>query len=239
MNIWNWLTRSRITGGDGANLANRQKYVNAYRNRLRGHYDAARTTDENERHWLNADYLSPNALLKPAVRARVRARARYEAQQNNSYAKGMILTLANDMVGKGPRLQINELSKPAAIKLQKIWSNWAAEIKLAQKLRTMRMAKCVDGEAFALLIVNDKLKSPIKLDIVLIESDRVEEPFEYLRLEDEGTDAIRKDASGNVTHYYVQDHHPGADVTPGAAVGRWVPADSVLHVFRQDRPEQD
>jgi capsid protein len=214
------------------------RYVNRYRKSISAHYDAARTTDENERHWANADALSPNALMSPAIRNRVRIRARYEAQQNNSYAKGMILTLANDVVGKGPRLQFTGLAQTTAVELQQLFADWATEVDLGQKLRTMRMAKCIDGEAFALLTTNPKLKSPIKLDVQLIEADRVEEPFQYLRREEDGTDAVRRDSDGNVTHYYVQSTHPGGVVTDGAWRGEWVAADNVLHVFRQDRPEQ-
>ena len=35
---------------------------------VRGRYDAAATTDENRRHWANADLLSANAANNPQVR---------------------------------------------------------------------------------------------------------------------------------------------------------------------------
>jgi capsid protein len=61
---------------------------------VRGRYDAAATTDENRRHWANADLLSATAANNPQVRRTLRARARYEVA-NNSYARGIVLTLAN------------------------------------------------------------------------------------------------------------------------------------------------
>ncbi|MFN8780010.1 MAG: hypothetical protein ACK5ZI_11650 [bacterium] len=66
-------------------------------------FDSAKTTPENRKHWANADGLSPNAAINPEVRRVLRNRARYEVA-NNSYAKGIVLTLANDTIGTGPRL---------------------------------------------------------------------------------------------------------------------------------------
>ena len=73
--------------------------------RVRGRYDAAATNDDNRRHWANADLLSANAAANPEVRRILRNRARYEVA-NNSYARGIVLTLANDAIGTGPRLQM-------------------------------------------------------------------------------------------------------------------------------------
>jgi hypothetical protein len=68
-------------------------------------FDSAQTTAENRKHWANADGLAPNAAVNPEVRRILRNRARYEVA-NNSYAKGIVLTLANDTIGTGPRLQM-------------------------------------------------------------------------------------------------------------------------------------
>ena len=72
---------------------------------VRGKYDAAQTTYENRRHWAHADHLSADAAMSADVRRVLRSRARYEVA-NNSYAKGIVLTLANYVVGTGPRLQM-------------------------------------------------------------------------------------------------------------------------------------
>src|SRR4030042_980895 len=73
--------------------------------KIRGRYDAAQTTDDNRRHWANADGLSADAAVNSEVRRTLRNRARYEVA-NNSYAKGIVLTLPNDVIGTGPRLQM-------------------------------------------------------------------------------------------------------------------------------------
>ena len=73
--------------------------------KLRARYDAAQTTRENIRYWAMADGLSADAASSSDVRKKLRDRSRYETA-NNSYAKGIVLPLANDCVGTGPRLQL-------------------------------------------------------------------------------------------------------------------------------------
>ena len=73
---------------------------------IRGKYGAAQTTDENRRHWASADALSADAAASAGVRRTLRNRARYEVA-NNSYARGIVLTLANDVVRTGPRITSN------------------------------------------------------------------------------------------------------------------------------------
>ena len=65
---------------------------------IRSRYDAAQTTDENRRHWANADALSAAAANSLDMRRTVRNRARYEVA-NNCYLSGMVQTLANDCIG--------------------------------------------------------------------------------------------------------------------------------------------
>jgi len=45
---------------------------------IKAKYDAAATTDENRRHWRNADDLSANAANSAEVRRLLRIRCRYE-----------------------------------------------------------------------------------------------------------------------------------------------------------------
>ncbi len=115
---------------------------------LRARFDAAQTTAENARHWAMADALSADAAGSADVRRRLRERARYEVA-NNSYAKGIVLTLANDAIGTGPRLQLLAADGETNRQVEAAFGRWARAVDLAGKLRTMRMAKVTDGEAFA------------------------------------------------------------------------------------------
>ena len=75
--------------------------------------------------------------------------ARYEVA-NNSYAKGIVLTLANDTIGTGPRLQMLTGDAEANARIEDAFEQWSRAVDLPGKLRTMRMARAETGEAFAL-----------------------------------------------------------------------------------------
>jgi len=206
---------------------------------IRAKFDSAQTTPDNRRHWANADYLAADAAATPDVRRTLRSRARYEVA-NNSYARGIVLTLANDVIGTGPRLQMllgNGADAGANQTIEREFAVWARAVDLAGKLRTMRMARAQDGEAFALLVSNDNLDSPVKLDLRLVEADQVTTPG--LALPKAGAvDGIVFDEFGSPAEYHVLKAHPGGAT---GAVGQdydKVPAASVIHWFRADRPGQ-
>ena len=103
---------------------------------IRARYDAAATTDENRRHWKHADGLSAVAANSSEVRRLLRNRARYEVA-NNSYARGIVLTLANDTIGTGPRLQLLTENAEANRRLEREWMLWSRAVGLAEKLRRL------------------------------------------------------------------------------------------------------
>jgi len=203
---------------------------------LRARYDAAQTTAENARHWAMADSLSADSAASADVRRKLRERSRYEVA-NNSYAKGIVLTIANDCVGTGPRLQLLSDSADLNRRVEAAFAQWAKAVDLAGKLRTMRMAKSVDGETFAVLTANPMIDSPVMLDVQLVEADRVASPLGALPLLDAGVDGIILDAYGNPQTYSVLRQHPGDLVNWLTAVDL-IDADAVVHWFRADRPGQ-
>lgn len=206
---------------------------------IRARYDAAQTTRDNARHWAMADSLSADSAASAEVRSKLRERARYEVA-NNSYAKGIVLTQANDCIGTGPRLQLLSGNDQTNHAVEAAFTQWARAINLPEKLRTMRMAKSTDGEAFAVLTENPHIDSPVSLDIQLVEADRVVSPTFS---NDSDIDGISLDAYGNPRSYAILRHHPGDCGTPGS-LSSWqseydiVPADAVIHWFRGDRPGQ-
>ncbi len=224
-----------------ATAADRKSVVLSHRRavpvrRLRARFDSAATTDDNRRHWANADSLSPDAAASPEVRRTLRMRCRYEVA-NNSYAKGIVLTLANDTVGTGPRLQMLTGDAAANRQVEREFDRWARAVSLAEKLRTMRMARVQDGEAFAILANNPALAHAVKLDLRLVEADQVTSPFGGL-FDDTEVDGVVLDEYGNPVAYRVLAEHPGA-------LGRRfrdeyfsIPASHMIHVFRMDRPGQ-
>ncbi|MBL8812301.1 MAG: phage portal protein [Planctomycetaceae bacterium] len=202
---------------------------------VRAKYDSAMTSDHNRRHWAHADGLSANAANSPEVRRILRNRARYEVA-NNSYARGIVLTLANDVVGTGPRLQMLTEDPDANRRIELAFHRWAKAICLAEKLRTLHMARIQDGEAFAILISNPLLPTDIQLDLRLIEADQVATP-DLQRSDRRAMDGIVFDDAGNPMEYHVLRQHPGEGIGLNRESDR-IPADSMLHLFRTDRPGQ-
>lgn len=211
-------------------------FKNAYsRGYARGRYDAAQTTGDNAKHWSYADFLSADAEADASVRRILRTRARYEVA-NNSYAKGIVLTLANDAVGTGPRLQMLTGKDDLNRRIERDWSRWEKAARLAEKLRTLRMARCQDGEAFVLLANNPNLGDPsVTLDLQLIEADRVTE--DRFNNDPNCIDGITLDAFGNPRSYRILRYHPGGTAAFQNAA-RDVEAKHIVHLFREDRPGQ-
>lgn len=203
---------------------------------LKARYDAAATTDENRRHWQHADDLSANAANSSEVRKILRMRCRYEIA-NNSYARGLVLTLANDVVGTGPRLQMLTSNSEANRKIELEFSKWSKAVRLAEKLRTMRMARVTDGESFAILTSNPEIPGEIKLDLKLVEAEQVTTP-DLKTVRENEIDGIKLDDFGNPVEYHVLKEHPGGLF--GALTLKFdrIPVRDMIHYFRVDRPGQ-
>jgi len=232
MGWWPFTRRSKQTGAVAQTLVVRAKF------------DSAQTNADNRRHWANADGLSADGAANPEVRRTLRNRARYEVA-NNSYARGIVLTLANDVTGTGPRLQMllaNGDSDEANQTIEREFIAWAKAVDLPGKLRTMRMARAQDGEAFVMLFSNGNLNSPVKLDLKLIEADQVATPSPKLGVTGAAlaVDGIEFDPFGNPAAYHILKSHPGASTALSTSSLDYerVRADSVIHWFRADRPGQ-
>jgi len=207
--------------------------------RVRAKFDVAET-GEDRRHWANADAFAADAALSPMVRRTMRNRARYE-RQNNSYLAGMSATLANDLVGTGPRLQLQFGDDETARMIERAFFDWSWQIDLASKLRTMREALVVDGEAFAMMITNPRMPG-VQLDLRLVESEMVATPTELMAqsITPDGStvDGLEFDTVGNVTAYQVLNYHPGSNFRVNTLEFQRVPASQMVHWFRPLRPGQ-
>jgi lambda family phage portal protein len=206
---------------------------------LKAAYDAAQTNEHNARYWRNADLLSADAANSAEVRRILRSRARYEALEANSFAKGIVLTLANDLIGRGPVLQMLSADAAANRRIEAAFEAWSKRVHLARKLRTMRVAKAVDGEAFALFITNRRLPdSGVQLDLRLIEADQVATPL-LSGFEANRVDGIVFDEHGVPLEYHLLRTHPGdAATAPSLLDFERIAAADMLHIFRADRPGQ-
>ncbi|MEG1880407.1 MAG: phage portal protein, partial [Oscillospiraceae bacterium] len=207
--------------------------------RVNAKYDAAQTNADNVRHWSASDGLSADMATAFEVRKTLRERSRYEVN-NNSYAKGLVQMLANDTIGTGPRLQMLTADEKINSKVESDFQQWAECVRLSGKLRTMRMVRCQDGEVFAIIATNPKVKSNVKIDLMLVEADRITDNTYNLRdLSRENIiDGIKYDDYGNPISYRVLKYHPGDYTVFKPDDVMTISAEYMIHVFLQDRPGQ-
>ena len=200
-------------------------------------YDAAQTTDKNVMHWSESDLLSASAANTRQVRQTLRRRARYESA-NSSYCRGIVLTLANDTIGCGPKLQLKTSSEDADDVIETAWERWCDEVGLAEKLRIVAQATCVDGEVFGLFITNKRLKHDVKLDIKLVEADQVTTPVPKLQMT-QPVDGIELDERTQEPRYYhLLKNHPGDMFVQQILEFDRIPASQMIHMLNRDRPGQ-
>jgi hypothetical protein len=124
--------------------------TSAHRDRIRGRYDNATTTPDNVRHWGSADYFSAKAANSFQVRRILRMRSRYEVS-NNPYLFGICNGNADDLIDTGPTLQVRTDDAAYNREVEQAWKEWCDEVDLVEKLRTLKLAKTVDGEGFLVL----------------------------------------------------------------------------------------
>lgn len=222
----------------------RTALLNARRTMIKARYDAAQTVTINELHWQHADHLDPHSAASPNVRRILRSRSRYEVIENNPWLKGVILTIANDFVGTGPKLQITDPRIPEVARplIHERWAEWSRLRKLRQKLWRARVAKIVDGETFLRAYSNTRTRYPVTLDFQVLEADRItSEPIakvsEYGKRTGNEIDGVRFDQFENPEAYYVLRVHPGLGISyaPDKNFGDWIDEKLIIHWFRQDR----
>lgn len=206
------------------------------RTSLTGRYDAAQTTDENARHWSNADSLSARAAHSPSVRRVLRVRSRYEIA-NCPLAGSILRKLADAVVGTGPRLQLKTRDRDYNRAVERAFAKWIIATGFSRKLWQMRYNKAMNGEALAVAMTNPRLAHPVKLDLRTVEADQLANP----RIEPEnGSDGIIFDDFGNPVGYTILRRHPGDTFAVPTLPGdfdTW-PADDVLHYYAAERPSQ-
>jgi lambda family phage portal protein len=204
---------------------------------VQARYDAAQTTEDNRRHWAAADLLSAAAANSPDVRRLLRSRSRYEVQ-NNSYAKGIVRTLANDRIGTCPQIQVNTPDEEANSAFEDAFRKWAKAVDLGGKLRTLSHAFDTDGEGFGQFYTDPAIDGLVKLNIDVFEADRVASPREKsVSQETQIHDGIEFDSNKNPVAYWVHDRHPGDSLSSFSSAQR-IPARYIIHWFRKERPGQ-
>ena len=200
-----------------------------------GGFDAAADTPTSRKHWKNADHLSADAALSPTIRRKLRSRSRYEIE-NSPNLEGMVDTLAMDVIGTGPGLQLTLDDDELNERIEDAFMDWAEEIDLAGKLLLSMRSWLESGEVFLRLFTNPEISTRVRLDLRVVEADQCTNPL--VSWQEIGlVDGIEYDAFGNPTFYHFTKAHPGSGL-PDALVTERLAARHVIHLFRQKRPGQ-
>jgi capsid protein len=203
---------------------------------IRGSYDAASLDGMNTQHWAAADALDADSANSKTVRRRISQRARYELT-NNGQGKGVQLTQANYVVGRGPKLRMQTGNPRFNSMIEAEWKKWVKEVKLAKKLRTAIKAKVSDGEAFIIIAQNPRIRHRVKLGLKMVECEQVTTPYIGAN-ESNKIDGIEFDEFSNPLFYDVLKQHPGSSLSGFGQATERIPARFMLHLFREDRAGQ-
>lgn len=205
--------------------------------RIGARYDATQTGSSNRRHWAAADDRGPNNANDTNTRSILCRRARYE-RDNDPHVCGLTKTLAHDLIGTGPRLDLpfsdEALYEPARL-VELRFARHCKAIDFGEKLRLLVEPRATDGETFGMFTNNPNLDG-VQLDFKAMEQEQVATPGFSSAVN--GIDGIEFDSNGNPTHYHVLDEHPGEMLGSLSQAFTRVPASQMVHWFRPSRPGQ-
>jgi lambda family phage portal protein len=206
-------------------------------------YDANQTSRRNQG-WTPTN--QSGAAITGADLSRIRARSRELVRNNEWAAKGMAV-IEDDVVGTGFAIKFEHKEQAVADRAAAAWAKWADTLEvdsagladfsglLAQVVRGM-------AEGGDVLIrrrwrkADDGLSVPMQLQ--LLEGDHLDALKDNVDTTGNRTiSGVEHDLLGRRTAYWILRDHPG-DNLPTTRESSRVPAEDVLHVFREDRKGQ-
>ena len=198
-------------------------------------------------HWMYSSNQTHNNANDPYTLSMIRRAARME-YNNSSDCKGIVLKLVHEVIGTGPRLQIEprrstKESNRAAKSFESFWTEYAEESCFAENLRTALTETIVGGENFCVFRQNPKLMT-LDIDWQNYEADQFASPYRAYtmawRQGQERVDGLQLDAYGNVAAYHKLKYHPGGDHYGAGAPYNYdtLSPDYVAQLFRRERPTQ-
>ena len=200
-------------------------------------YDAAAVSRRTEG-WF-APGTSPNREAIFRLRT-MRNRSR-ELDRNFSYAHNGIRVIKNNVVSAGIMPMFTAQGQDKEI--MSAWKGWGESTECDwNRKKTFyglqrQIMGCVvrDGESIVRLRRDPKRKIPVCLEV--LEADLLDESKQLFKTATGGwqIQGIEFDKNGQILFYYLFHRHP---TDSGELISDPVPADQVLHLFRQDRPGQ-
>lgn len=210
----------------------------------RAAYEGAARTARTQ--GMNTADPGPNmaTLSAPVLRARCR-----DAVRNDSWARAIVETLTDDVIGWGIKPLSRSQHEPFRQAVQRLWEDWTTVadadgvLDIAGLQAAAFREMVTGGECFIRLrrrLPADGLPVPLQIQVLPAEIC----PSDYTQPGASGHEirqGIEYDAIGRRVAYWLYDTVPGEDVTSQAAMRgtpRAVPAAQVLHLFDPLRPGQ-
>lgn len=206
------------------------------------HFDAAavgRRTGGWSRTMTDANMAASGVTL-----ARLRAQAR-DLVRNNPWARRGLRRIVTNTVGWGIKPKATGAS---AARVMELWKQWGetTECDAAGRLTFYGIQRLVmrtvveSGEVLVRRrrrLPEDGLSIPMQLEV--LEPDYLDTLKDNITLPNGGriVQGIELDMIGRRVAYWLFEQHPGGN-TPMNMVSRRIPADGVLHIYDQDRPQQ-
>lgn len=211
------------------------------------HYEAA-ASGRRTAGW-NRSQGDSNSVVLPAL-ARVRAAAR-DLVRNNGDAEAAVTTIEDHVIGcyglTAKPKKTTGVTTAQATKAKEAWDAWAGTTacdvdgrKDFAGIQRLVMRTVVEsGEC----LIRKRTRRPedglpIPLQLEVLDPDYLDTSKTVLKLQNGGriVAGVEKNVLGQTVAYWLFPEHPGGAVAPAAS--RRIPAESVIHVFRQDRPQQ-
>jgi capsid protein len=144
---------------------------------------------------------------------------------------------ADDLVSTGPTLKCDGAG---AGRIESAWREWASAVDLVEKIRTVKLAKTVDGEGFLILKTVPDLDTAVQLYPVDVEADQITTPAPKNLTELWVDGLILHPITGRPTGYDVLKTHPGDYFFPTLNPLQFdrIKARFVVHWFAKFRPGQ-
>ena len=234
-----WL--DRVIGFLAPQAALRRMRARVAGDLLSRHYEAA-STGRRTQGWRRSSG-DANANAGPAL-ATLRENAR-DLVRNNGHARSALRTIANHVVGTGIIAKPNPKNQRAA----DTWKEWAETTACdsdgrndfygLQKLVMRTVAE--SGE----VLVRRRLRLPvdglpIPMQLQVLDPDFIDTFKTAITLPNGGRiiHGVEFDVLGRRAAYWLFREHPGSVMMLNNLTSYRVPAESIIHVYEQDRPGQ-
>lgn len=212
----------------------------------RSGFDGAASNRFTNNHFADASTSDITSIITADRDAMVK-RCRYE-YRNNAYARAMVMSWANEIVGTGPTLQMQTDNDRFNSRVEELWHAWAMHCDASEKqdlagmLRTGLAALPQFGEEFT-TFTNARKGSrsaalhEVSLRLMEVNPQRITSPI----YEPNGNtyDGIELDNdTGAPLNYLVYKDHPGNRIRPVVLQPDTISADDMIHVYLTDEPGQ-